>query len=115
MGLLTSLFQFQTFDEDAQVKRILSCSSHYEVLGIQPTATSGEIKKAYFQHARKLHPDKNVSKGSDGAFKILNRAYETLKDAEQRKVYDALLADGRGNINIDPLKATTIVRVRKEE
>ena len=45
-----------------KVNRILSCNSHYQVLEIEQTANSSDVKRAYFKYARKLHPDKNVAK-----------------------------------------------------
>lgn len=65
-------------------------TEYYVRLGVQPTATSSEIKKAYHQAAMKYHPDKN--KGNPDAankFKDAKEAYETLSDEEKRALYDA--------------------------
>ncbi len=59
----------------------------YQVLGINPTASDDEIKKAYRRLAMKYHPDKvegmgeEVKKQSEEQFRKINEAYEQLKTA----------------------------------
>lgn len=67
----------------------------YDVLGVQPGASTDEIKKAYRQLAIKFHPDK-VSSGVDESiksqmtekFKEITRAHEILSDPSSRQKYD---------------------------
>ena len=59
--------------------------THYATLGVAPTATAGEIKKAYLKLALKTHPDKNKAPGAEEAFKQVNKAKEILTDASARQ------------------------------
>lgn len=63
----------------------------YNYLGVEKTATSGEIKKAYRKLALKKHPDKG---GDPEEFKKIQGAYEVLKDDEKRKTYDQYGLEG---------------------
>ncbi|CAF4040863.1 unnamed protein product [Rotaria sp. Silwood2] len=60
----------------------------YAILDIKSTATEDEIKKAYRKKALQYHPDKNSSKTAEEIFKQINKAYETLSDADKRRAYD---------------------------
>jgi len=63
-------------------------SDWYTVLGVKPTATGEEIKKAYRKKALQFHPDKNPSATAEEIFKEINKAYETLSDKDKRRTYD---------------------------
>jgi cytoskeletal protein RodZ len=60
--------------------------THYDVLGVSPTATAREIKREYRALAQKLHPDQPT--GNEAEFIKLQKAYDTLSDAEKRAAYD---------------------------
>ena len=62
---------------------------YYELLGVEKTADSREIRKAFKKMAITMHPDKNPDDPeAQEKFLSLKLAYETLKDQETRKQYD---------------------------
>jgi curved DNA-binding protein len=67
---------------------------YYKVLGVSPTATTDEIKKAYRKLAVKYHPDKTRGDKAAGVkFVEINDANQVLGDPEKRKKYDQFGAD----------------------
>jgi Ca-activated chloride channel family protein len=68
-----------------------SQQDHYSLLGIPRDASPEEIKRAYFEAAQKLHPDKNTAAGETELFLGVQQAYETLSNPKRRAQYDATL------------------------
>lgn len=58
---------------------------YYQTLGVNKTASSEEIKKAYRKLAHQYHPDKG---GDEKKFKEINEAYQVLSNSEKRAQYD---------------------------
>jgi len=62
---------------------------YYKILGIERSASSDEIRKAYRKLARKYHPDINPgNKAAEEKFKEISVAHEVLGDPDKRKRYD---------------------------
>ncbi|OQR75027.1 protein tumorous imaginal discs, partial [Tropilaelaps mercedesae] len=70
---------------------------YYDVLGVPRNANAKDIKKAYYQLAKKYHPDTN--KGDKNAamkFTEVSEAYEVLSDDSKRRQYDQFGTAGMG-------------------
>jgi Ca-activated chloride channel family protein len=65
--------------------------NYYDLLKIPRDAGTEEIRHAYHELARVLHPDKNPNKGATDQFLSLQTAYETLADPVRRAAYDRKL------------------------
>lgn len=81
-----------------EVKRLaafFASADLYEVLGVTRKATEADIKKAYYQYAKKYHPDRahssnieELKQDLEKVFAKITEAYEKLKDPELRRKYD---------------------------
>ena len=58
----------------------------YRALGVSPTATAGELKRAYHKLALRYHPDKNPGQGE--RFNEIAAAYTVLSDPRKKQMYD---------------------------
>lgn len=66
----------------------------YDALGVSPTASDTELKKAYRKAALKYHPDKNSTPEAVEKFKEISHAYEILSDEQKRDIYDQYGEEG---------------------
>jgi curved DNA-binding protein CbpA len=84
---------------------------YYAVLGVAPTASPAEIRRAYLRLVRRYHPD--AHRGGHGwqmppaqqaaneqRMKLINEAYAVLRDPRRRAAYDARYAA------VHPLRAS---------
>jgi molecular chaperone DnaJ len=61
---------------------------YYEVLGVPRDADEQQIKKAFRQLARRLHPDVSEEPDAEARFREISEAYEALSNPETRQLYD---------------------------
>merc|ERR1719290_575809 len=92
----------------------------YSTLGVSKDASQKEIKKAYYQLAKKYHPDSNKNDpNASKKFQEVSEAYEILGDEDKRQQYDTYGSAGgdsmggmrgqggfRGNIDPEELFRT---------
>jgi tetratricopeptide (TPR) repeat protein len=84
--------------------RVEAATTHYEVLVVSDDASTTEIKHAYYDIARRYHPDRfrrdhdaSLHARVEALFARITQAYETLGDTGHRAAYDSKLA-ARKNI-----------------
>ncbi|XP_014681779.1 PREDICTED: protein tumorous imaginal discs, mitochondrial-like [Priapulus caudatus] len=61
---------------------------YYKILGITRKASASEIKKSYYQLAKKYHPDTNKAADASRRFQEVSEAYEILSDESKKSQYD---------------------------
>ncbi|MBX3357691.1 MAG: DnaJ domain-containing protein [Phycisphaeraceae bacterium] len=75
---------------------------YYETLGVQRDATAEDLQRAFRKLARQYHPDVNKSPEAEAKFKLVNEAYEVLKDPAKRKRYDQLGSQWKSGQDFSP-------------
>lgn len=84
-------------DPEVFLQRLRVADSYYDVLGVETAASPDELKSAYYELARRYHPDRfrktepALLARLESAFARITQAYETLSDDSLRASYDAKL------------------------
>lgn len=71
-----------------QRRTVLGASSLYETLGVAPVASEEQLRVAYRERSKTLHPDVHAD-GTEEMIR-LNQAWTILGHAEMRAAYDWL-------------------------
>lgn len=75
----------------------LAAKDYYKVLQVPRNASAKDIKKAYYQLAKKYHPDVNKDDPQAARlFQEVSEAYEVLSDEGKRRDYDSFGGTGAG-------------------
>ncbi|CAI2299371.1 unnamed protein product [Caenorhabditis sp. 36 PRJEB53466] len=73
--------------------------TYYEVLGVEKTATLAQIKSAFYEKSKKVHPDNLSDDSATSQFLELKNAYDVLRRPADRRQYDYHLKGGGGGAN----------------
>lgn len=66
-------------------------SDYYARLGVAPSASQEEIRRAYRRKAQETHPDRNPGDPqATERFQRVKEAYQTLRDPQRRSRYDSM-------------------------
>jgi hypothetical protein len=84
----------------SEVESILQlghAGTYYELLGVQSETPRAEVKRRFYQLARRFHPDHNMDRLEmtlrlEAVMDLLTLAYKTLSDDRAKKKYDLQLA-----------------------
>lgn len=86
--------------------------NHYEVLGVAPSVSHVEIKRAYRKLVKIYHPDLNPASTAADQMILINEAYEVLSNATSRNLYDLYLQGVPVKTDIE--EATPYQRYKEE-
>src|SRR5690606_41735458 len=96
MTLYAEFFKFTEARKPGKALYYLM-ANHYQILGIEYSATPAQIRTAYKRKAMLYHPDRNPgSKEDEETFKQINEAYHMLSNPIKKARYDA-------QFNVDPI------------
>lgn len=73
-----------------------SSSTHYDTLGVSPTASRDEIRRAFLELSKRYHPDVGGATANAERFKAISAAANVLTHQRKRQEYDCELNDAGG-------------------
>ncbi len=75
-------------------------ASYYTMLGVHPSASAIDIRRAYRKLSKDYHPDTTLLPKpiATAKFQQLNEAYGTLSHPERRSAYDLTIGYSRYNV-----------------
>ncbi len=76
---------------------------HYEIMGVDRSATKVDLKKAYRNLVKRYHPDLNPEAGAKEKIRLINEAYEVLSESYSRSAYDNLI-NGNTTTYVPPVE-----------
>lgn len=62
--------------------------TYYELLGVKPDASLGDMAAAWRKFVRRHHPDVDRRPDSVAHFQKVSKAWETLRQPRRRALYD---------------------------
>lgn len=103
LKVVKSAKRLNPFDEAVDMARGIGKLTLYQVLGVPETATPVQIRTAYFDLAKRFHPDKfsrypdfsKYAKMLEDLFATINQAYQILGDPDEKAKYNRRIQEGK--------------------